>query len=469
MIPLTLPQVRSAVLGRSEPFAANGKTNRLPDLAVASVSTDTRAMSPGALFIALRGERFDGHDYLADAKTAGAVAAVVDHKPRSAPADLPLIEVPDTRKALGKLANHIRRQLKHTKVIAVAGSNGKTTTKHLIHAALSKHLKGTFSPRSFNNDVGVPLTLLPVSSRDDYVVVECGTSHPGEIAALSLICEPDIAVITNAGPEHLQALKDLAGVRKENASITAGMQNSGCLIVHGDDRELLAATSPFGGKKITFGLEKSNNFWAGEVDAGFDGVHFNLNGTRQQIFVPLLGRHIALCALAAIAVARRLGVPDEAMLDGLAHVEGPAMRMQHIRVGGVHILNDAYNANPASLAAALATLRDLPHLGRKIAVLGDMLELGPMSDQYHRDAGKSAAASNLDVLVCVGPGGSLIAAGAVIAGMSGERVLCFADAPTAADAVSALVRPGDLVLLKASRGIRLEQVAEALVSRTVAV
>lgn len=465
MIPLTLPQVRSAVLGKTEPFMSNGRTNRLPDTAVASVSTDTRAMSQGALFVALRGERLNGHDYLDDAMAAGAVAAIVDHRPEAAPAGLPLIEVTDTRKALGKLANHVRRQLKHTKVIAVAGSNGKTTTKHLIHAALSRHLKGSFSPKSFNNDIGVPLTLLPVSSRDDYVVVECGTNRTGEIAALSRICEPDIAVITNAGPEHLEGLGDLPGVRKENAAITAGMKGDGCLVLHGDDEELVAATSGFGGKRITFGLEKTNNFWAGDVHAGFEGVRFALNGTKEQVFVPLLGRHIALNALAAIAVARRLGVPDSAMLEGLARAEGPAMRMQQISVGGVHIINDAYNANPASLLAAMQTLRDLPHLGRKIAVLGDMLELGPMSDQYHRDAGRIAAGSNLDLLVCVGAGGSLIAAGAVMAGMSGERVLSFADAPAAADALDALIRPGDLVLIKASRGLRLEQVAEMLLRK----
>ena len=469
MIPLSLPEIRSAVLGRTEPFFSNGSTHRLPDVQVTSVSTDTRALSPGALFVAVRGERYDGHEYLPHAKAAGALAAIVDHKPAAAPADLPLIEVPNTRKALGKLANHARRQLKHTKVIAVAGSNGKTTTKHLIHAALSKHLRGTIGPRSFNNDIGVPLTLLPVSPRDDYVVVECGTNQLGEIATLSRIAEPDIAVITNTGPEHLAGLKSLAGVRTENASITTGMKPDGCLVMHGDDRELLAACSGFGGRKVSFGFDTSNNFWASSVRCGFDGARFNLNATSVQVFVPLLGRHVALNALAAIAVARRLGVPDSAMLHGLAGATGPAMRMEQVEVGGVRIINDAYNANPASLSAALQTLRDLPHLGRKIAILGDMLELGPMSDQYHREAGRSAAASNLDLLVCIGLGGSLIAAGAVAAGMSGEQVLCFAAPSAALLTVRELVRPGDLVLLKGSRGIRLEQVAEGLVQRRMAV
>jgi UDP-N-acetylmuramoyl-tripeptide--D-alanyl-D-alanine ligase len=247
------------------------------------------------------------------------------------------------------------------------------------------------------------------------------------------------------------------------------MQDNGCLILHGDDRELVAACSGFGGRKVTFGANRTNDIWASDVRSGFDGARFSLNATRVQVFVPLLGRHVALNALAAVAVARRLGVPDAAMLEGLAQAQGPAMRMQQFDAGGVRIINDAYNANPASLSAALQTLRDLPHLGRKIAILGDMLELGPMSDNYHREAGRTAAASNLDLLVCIGLGGSLIAAGAVAAGMSGEQVLCFAAAPAAVLTVREIIRPGDLVLLKASRGIRLEQVAEGLVQRRVAV
>ena len=187
MIPLTLPQVRLAVMGKSGPFYDGSATHRLPHLPVSSVSTDTRVIQAGSVFVALRGDRFDGHAFLDKALAAGAVGAIVDHKPIGAPPELPLIQVADTRRALGRLANHVRRQLKHTKVIAVAGSNGKTGTKHLIHAALSRHLQGTVSPKSFNNDIGVPLTLLPVSPRQDYVVVECGTNHPGEIAVLSRI------------------------------------------------------------------------------------------------------------------------------------------------------------------------------------------------------------------------------------------------------------------------------------------
>ena len=462
MIPLTLPQVRLAVMGKSGPFYDGSATHRLPHLPVSSVSTDTRVIQAGGVFVALRGDRFDGHAFLDKALAAGAVGAIVDHKPIGAPPELPLIQVADTRRALGRLANHVRRQLKHTKVIAVAGSNGKTGTKHLIHAALSRHLQGTVSPKSFNNDIGVPLTLLPVSPRQDYVVVECGTNHPGEIAVLSRISEPDIAVITNAGPEHLEGLRSLDGVRKENAAITVGMKPDGCLVVHGDDRALLACCGGPGGRKVTFGLERTNNLWATDIRSDFSGVRFRLNGTRQEVFVPMLGRHVAVNALAAIAVARRMGVPDAAVLAGLAEAAGPPMRMEHSEVGGIRVINDAYNANPASVAAALQTLRDLPHDGRKLAVLGDMLELGAQSDAFHREAGRYAAKAGVDLLICVGPGGSLIAAGAVTAGMCSEQVHCFDDALAAAAQMCELVRRGDLLLLKGSRGVGLERVAAAL-------
>ena len=449
MIPLKLSEVRAAVAGRPA-----GPGHYLPAVAVDGVSTDTRTIRPGSLFVALRGENFDGHGFLAQAKATGAVAAVVDSVPPDAPAGLPLLKVLDTRRTLGEIAHFVRRQFGDTKVIAVAGSNGKTGTKLLIHAALRKHLTGTVSPKSFNNDVGVPLTLFAVAPDQDYVVVECGTNHPGEIANLSRIAEPDLAVITNCGPEHLEGLGDLDGVRRENAAIVAGMRPGGCLIVNGDDPPLVEAVAGFGGEVVTFGFGLENDLWAGDVACDLGGVSFILGGER--IRVPLLGRHVAANTLAAIAVARRLGVPEEQMLAGLAEASGPEMRLDLSEANGVKILNDAYNANPASVAAALETLRDLPHDGRKVAVLGDMLELGEGSDRYHREAGELAAACGLDVIAGVGPGGKLIADAA------GQDALHFPDAAAAAAGLVAVIQPGDLVLLKASRGVRLEAAAAAL-------
>ena len=446
MIPLQLSQIRATL----------GATESGPDADITSVSTDTRTLANGSLFVALRGDNFDGHDHLGQAKNGGAVAAVVDAAPENAPADFPLIVVPDTRAALGRLANDVRRRYAKTRVIAVAGSNGKTGTKRLIHAALTRHLVGTVSPKSFNNDIGVPLTLLPVGAGDDYVVVECGTNHPGEIETLSRIAEPDIAVITNAGPEHLEFLGDLDGVRRENAAVVAGMTPAGCLIVNGDDPLLAAAVGGFGGKVVTFGFDAGNDLSARDVACDFGGVSFTVDdiGVR----VPLLGRHVAANALAAVAVARQMGVPNDLIVAGLAEAVGPEMRLDLSDKNGIKILNDAYNANPASVAAALETLRDLPHDGRKIAVLGDMLELGPDSDDYHREAGRQAAACGFDLLACVGPGGRLIADGATGA----SEAIHFPHAAAAAAGLVGIIKPGDLVLLKASRGVRLEAVAAAL-------
>ena len=445
MIPLTLSQVRVTLLGHTDGPAAE----------VRGVSTDTRTIRRGSLFVALRGENFDGHAFLEKAQSAGAVAAVVDAVPPDAPADLPLIVVPDTRVALGRLANHVRRHSRCKAVIAVAGSNGKTGTKLLIHAALRKHLRGTVSPKSYNNDIGVPLTLLAMEPDQDYVVVECGTNHPGEIANLSRIAEPDIAVITNCGPEHLEGLGDLNGVRRENASIVAGMKRTGRVVLNNLDPWVEAEIKADVVTPVFFGLGYGPDVWTREVTCDFGGVRFLLDG-ETPVHVPLLGRHVASNALAAIAVARELRVPEEAIIAGLAEAKGPEMRLDLSEANGVKILNDAYNANPASVAAALETLRGLPHDGRKVAVLGDMLELGPESDRYHREAGELAAACGFDLVACVGPRGRLIADAA------GSDALHFADATLAADAMKTLLRPGDLVLLKASRGVRLETVAAAL-------
>ena len=445
-----------------------GTADALPPRTVARVGTDTRRVEAGDLFVALRGERFDAHDFLDQAKHAA--AAIVERVPADAPPDLPLIVVPDARRALGDLARHHRRSLTNTTVIAVAGSNGKTGTKRLIHAALSGTLRGTASPASFNNDVGVPLTLLPVDPADDYVVVECGTNAPGEIAYLSGVCRPDVAVITSIGEEHLEGLGDLDGVRRENAAITAGMDAGGVLFINGDDAGLRDACGDFAGKILTFGSDPTNDLPVSGVACDAGGTRFTLAGRPWR--VPLLGRHNAANAAAATAVARHLGVSDDAIAAGLAIVEPPPMRMQVRQVGGITVVNDAYNANPASMAAALATLCDLrPEAaaaaadptrsaaaaaastdGRSVAVLGDMLELGDRAEHYHREVGGHL--EDVGLLARVGP----LAAGIDAA----CETLTYPDAAAAAADLPRHLRPGDVVLLKASRGVRLEVVADAI-------
>jgi UDP-N-acetylmuramoyl-tripeptide--D-alanyl-D-alanine ligase len=456
--PLTIHQIRQAVSGR----ALSALPKDAP--AIKSVVSDSRHVEPFSLFIAIKGEKHDGHDHLSDAAGKGAVAALVSEPPKHAHPNLHLIGVDDTRRAMGRLATFVRKQLQ-SRVIAVAGSNGKTTTKNLIDAVLRPHLKGSISPKSFNNDIGVPLAIFPADPSQDYLVLEVGTNHHGEVKVLSEMALPDMAVITNVGAEHLEGLGDLDGVRREEASIVTGLNPRGCLIVNGDDAGLVALVSRYPGQTIKFGLNiTGNDLFATDIECTATGTHFNLNGNpRRRLFVPLLGRHSACNALAAIAVARRMNIAEEAIIQSLASAAQVDMRLHLSKVNGVTVLNDAYNANPNSTRAAIETLVALPAKGRRVAVLGDMLELGKQSDAYHRETGVLAANSNLDLLICVGKSAQLIAASAKAAGM--EAVVTYPDATAAARAITRRVRGSDLILLKGSRSIGLEAVARAIEER----
>jgi UDP-N-acetylmuramoyl-tripeptide--D-alanyl-D-alanine ligase len=455
MKPLTLHQIRQAVGGKA--------LSRIPQTApmVSSICTDTRRMEPGSLFVALKGDRFNGHNYIPDAAKGGAVGALVEEAPPAPQPNVHLIQVPDARAAMGQLARYVRKHMR-SRIIAVAGSNGKTSTKHLIHAALCGKLRGSISPKSYNNDIGVPLTIFPADPMQDYLVLEMGTNHHGEIKVLADMALPDVAVITNCSAEHLEGLEDLMGVRRENASIIHGLNPKGLLVVNGDDDELLEAVGEYSGRRVTFGLKPTNDLFATDIDCTDTGVSFRLNDSRRRVFVPMLGRHTALNALAAIAVARRLGVDGELVYESLAEAEGPEMRLQLQRVGGVSLLNDAYNANPASMRAALETVCSLSTSGRRIAVVGDMRELGKSSERFHKEIGEFAATLALDALVCVGEKAALIAEVAEQRGMPSGVISRYGDAAAAAKAVPTLLHAGDLVLLKGSRSVHLEYIAQAM-------
>ncbi|CAN5373655.1 UDP-N-acetylmuramoyl-tripeptide--D-alanyl-D-alanine ligase [soil metagenome] len=456
MKPATLEQIRQAIGGKA--LAPIPKTAP----AVSVVCTDTRMLQPGCLFVALKGEKYDAHAFIPEAAAKGAIAAVVQDVPAQSMPNLVLIKAADTRVALGKIANFARKHMS-CKVIAVAGSNGKTTTKYLINSVLSASLRGTMSPKSYNNDIGVPLTILPADPNADYLVLEMGTNHHGEIQRLTEMAIPDIAVITNCGAEHLEFLDDLRGVRQENASIVRGLRARGMLAVNGDDAELLSAVSDYSGKILKFGFDPDkNDLFASDVRCDANGTRFFLNNSRREIFVPMLGRHAALNALAAIAVARRLNLKDDEIMDALAGARGPDMRLQMTNVSGVSVLNDAYNANPNSMRAALETTANLQTRGRRVAVLGDMRELGESSERYHRELGEFAATCKLDLLACVGPQAAILADSAERAGMAVGSICRFPDARSAAARIPGFLREGDLILLKASRGIGLELVAQAI-------
>ncbi len=445
MNPLTLEQIRDATSAKLR--------DADPRSVIQSICTDTRDLKPGCLFIAIKGENHDGHHHIQEAAAKGAVAAMVHDDCLS---HLPLLRVADTRKAMGQLAAEVRRHLRGT-VIAVAGSNGKTGTKNLIHSVLKGARAGTISPKSFNNDIGVPLAIFAADPSHDYLVLEVGTNHPGEILNLTKIAQPDVAIITNIGAEHLEFLGDLDGVTQENAQIIAGLNPDGLLIVNGDTPHLLDATASYTGTRVTFGFDPQNNLHPSNIICEANGVRFQLGDLT--FFIPLIGRHTAVNALAAIMVGGYLGLSESEILSGLATATGPEMRLELQTAGSIKILNDAYNANPHSMRAALETLRDMKTDGRKIAILGDMRELGQTADRYHREIGHFASTCGLDQLVCVGEKSALIAEAARSEGMTPEH---HASAADCAAGISSLVQEGDLVLLKASRGMKLETVGNAI-------
>lgn len=459
---ISLSQVRQIVGGRP--------LDSIPPVSppITSISTDTRSLEPGALFVAIKGDSMDGHNFLAAAAGGGAVAAIVQTPPATLLPNVHMIQVADTRIALGQLAAFIRKQIL-AKVISVSGSNGKTTTKNLISAVLSTKLRGSISPKSFNNEIGVPLAIFPADPLQDYLVLELGTNHHGEIRRLTNIALPDVAVITNCSPEHLEGLGDLMGVRREEASIIEGLNPRGAIIVNGDDPDLLAAVAGHRGQRITFGFEPTNDLFASDVRCDRTGVRFRLNNGRSEVYLPLLGRHNAANALAAIAVGKKLGLSDDLIIAGLAHATGPEWRMQLKEADGLTVINDAYNANPASMRAALSTLSSIPAAGRRIAVLGDMRELGEATERFHREIGEFAGGCKLDLLVCVGEQSALIAKSAVAAGLDPQCIRRHTTAKAAMRSVPGSLVAGDVVLLKASRAIGLERLVEAIMQRRTSV
>jgi UDP-N-acetylmuramoyl-tripeptide--D-alanyl-D-alanine ligase len=431
---------------------------------IEGVSTDTRTLGRGQVFVALRGERFDGHDHLAAAAEAGAPVMIVDREQvaREVAAEVTIIHVPDTTAALGQLAAAYRKTLPG-RIIAVTGSVGKTTTKQLIHAVLSTRFTGKASPKSFNNHIGVPLTLLSASPADAYVICEVGTNAPGEIAALGRIIEPDIAVITAVGVAHLEGLGSVEAVLKEKASLLSHLREGGLAIVNGDVPGLVdyRRIAP---SMIIYGLGESCHLRLTKYTPVAAGAEFEING-RWRFKLPLLGEHNARNALAAVAVARHMKLTEPQIAHGLDRAIAPPGRLRLASLGTLTIIDDSYNANPDSMAAALRVLESYPAAGRRVAVLGDMLELGADAPQYHRALGEAVATSNIDLAVFVGRL-SLFAAEVVNRrGAAGRAHAEPTVTDAGADTIAALLRDGDTVLLKASRGIALERLLPALEKR----
>jgi len=452
-VKITVSDIVAATAGRLASGAA--------ETALSGVSTDSRTIAPGDVFFALVGERFDGHQFLRQATEGGAMAVVISD---GAAATLltdyggAIIIVADTTKALGDLAASYRRTLDCV-VIAITGSCGKTSAKEMLGQVLETKLKGQRAESSFNNFIGVPLTIFRSEPDDDYLILELGTSAAGELRRLCEIARPDVGVVTCVGPAHLEALGRIEGVAQEKEDLVRAVGQAGLVVLNCDDPHVAAMADVAQAPVCTFGVT-DGDVLADQIEPDARGIVFQLDsGTEVRLPVP--GRHNVLNALAAVAVARHMGLAEETIVAALARYRSPKMRLVREELpGGVTLLDDAYNANPTSSLAALEVLCIQEVEGRCVLVQGDMLELGEQSQSLHTRLGEAIAESEVDLLITVGVETK---ATSLAAAEKGELVrLHFDDSGSAAEEVVPLLVAGDVVLVKGSRGMALEHVVTAV-------
>ncbi len=427
----------------------------------ARVVTDTRTVGEGDLFVALRGERFDAHDFLAAAADAGAIGALVERIPAGAPDTLRYFLVENTLTALGRLARHRRRALQG-RVLGITGTNGKTTTKELVRAALGARFRVHATDGNLNNQIGVPLTLLAAPDDAEVVVVEMGTNEPGEIATLAAIAEPEAAIITGVGEGHLEKLGSIHGVLIEKTSLLAALPPGGVGFVAEEPISLPErAREMLGTERVRVaGLDTAADL---HPDGGIGGVEILEDGSTRwswegtQIHLPLRGSHQIRNALLALGLAREWGVEPPAAAAALAGMSAPKLRGEWRRIGDLQILADCYNANPPSLAAAVDLLAGLPARGGKVAVVGTMRELGDEADALHRRAAEHIARQVGQGIHRVIATGEFAGAFAPWADTLGERLIRCADPVAAFEQAAGTLAGSETILLKASRGEALER------------
>ncbi|MDQ2668975.1 MAG: UDP-N-acetylmuramoyl-tripeptide--D-alanyl-D-alanine ligase [Gemmatimonadota bacterium] len=415
--------------------------------AISRISTDTRNVGQGSCFVALKGETFDAHDFLAEAVKNGAAALVVNDSRKAAGLGVPVYEVADTLTALGLLGRY-RRRVWGRPVVGVVGTNGKTSTKELLKAALGGAFHVHATTGNYNNLVGVPLTLFALPDEADIAVIEMGTNHPGEVEALRVIVEPDIVVVTSIAEEHLEGLGDLAGVLREEVS---GCKGVSLAVTPAVQPEVAEAARSLAKRTVSAGLDDGDirpTSWGVEADGQgwveYEGTH---------VRIPLRGVHNTRNAMLAIAVARESGVSMEALAAGIAAMPSPPMRVNFESHGKSTIINDAYNSNPGSARVALELLEHAGKDRQRVAVLGTMLEMGEHADRLHDEVARTALDSPLELIV--GVGGFADALQRVAPGDA--RTVSGADPTAAWEAMRSRLAPDAVILLKGSRGVRLER------------
>ena len=444
---ITLQQAAQWCGGRIDP--------KYKDVTFLGANMDSRKIAEGQLFIALQGER-DGHDFIPAALHSGAAAVLCTH----CDGDYPAIVVEDTRIALGDIARGERERI-GMKVVGITGSVGKSTTKEMVFAVLQSKYKVEKTPPNHNNDIGMPMAILSMPEDTEVAVLEMGMNHFREIAYLASIGKPDVAVIINIGTMHIEHLGSMEGILKAKLEILEGMREDGCIILNGDDSLLWNQKKSGGRNALYFGVRNPEcDLKALEISEKDGMLYFLVKHDRSQFAIELAleGQHNVHDALAAIGVGMEMGVPVGDIQRSLAAFQNMSGRQEIFEAKGFTIIRDCYNAGPESMAAALNVLGNRP--GRKIAVLGDMLELGPCTRAEHYKVGRIAA-GKADILLAYGPNSDGMVSGARTGGMNPNFSRAFTDKEKLVHNLKSLAKPGDAILFKGSRGMRMEQALEA--------
>ena len=451
MEPLTLTQIAT--------FAGGSLSSGSGDASVSRVSTDSRTLQAGDLFVPLRGENFDGHKFVEQAVERGAVGAMVEAGWKgNTPPGFGLIRVADSLAGYQTLAANYRASLR-LKVIAITGSNGKTSTKDFVAATLAKKFRVTKTEGNFNNHVGLPQTMLAANRDDQIAVWEIGMNHPGEIAALAKLAAPDAAIITNVGVAHIEFMGSREAIATEKGALAEAVGPNGTVILNADDPFSEGIAKRTRAKVVLAGIE-NGMVRATDITQHSTGSEFTIleGAHRCRAQLPVPGIHMVQNAMLAVAAGRLFGLSLEECAVGLASTPLTKARLQIKEIGGIDFIDDSYNANPDSMKAALRTLVELDTEGRRIAVLGEMGELGAESEAGHREVGEAAAALHVDELIAVGANGATIARAAEKAGLKNSAAV--ESAGEAAARLGKSAAPGDLILIKGSRSARMERVLE---------
>ena len=458
MVKLTCTEILEAVNGELQSGDLKSKAY--------GISTDSRNINAGNLFIPLKGENFDGHDYIIDALNKEASISLT-HKDITQKTDKTIIKVEDTLKALGDIAAYWRSRF-NIPLVAITGSVGKTSTKDMISAILSQKYNVLKNEGNFNNEIGLPLTLLKLDSFHEVIIVEMGMRGLGEIQRLSLISKPNISVITNIGTSHIEKLGSKQNILKAKMEIIEGMNETGCVILNGDDKLLGGAKDYIKYRKVMYGVNEKTDFQGYNLkSAGEEGSFFELliNNAEYKFHVPVPGIHNVYNALAAICVGIEMGITPAKIISGLLEYKSGKMRMNIVVHKGLKIINDSYNASPESVEAALNVLKESGKGMRTIAVLGDMLELGEFSEKLHSDIGKFAASKNIDLIITVGKEACRITFGAIESGMDKKNIVSFYNTTDANKFLDKNLNENDVILVKGSRGMKMEKVVEHLLAK----